>query len=444
MNSKMKSSKDRTYLLKKNILGSIAIKVCTGIVQFLSVPVTLECLTQYEYGIWLIISSILIWIDQFDIGLGNGLKNKLAEALANNDPQKARELVSTAFIMLILLVLPIMLLCYFAIGNIDLYDILNINPKIVPDLYDIIYITFSIVCMTFIFKFIGSTYAGLQLPAISNLLTLLGQTLALVIIYIMSMLGSSTLFNVSIAYTISPLIIYIFSYPITFARYKYLKPSLYSFSKNNLKELFSLGSGFFILQIASLFIFASSNLIIAKVLSPSEVTPYQIAYRFFNLPLMLFTLIITPFWAATTDAYTKGDWKWINKMMTHMKKVIICFLLLIFVMYFISPYVYMLWVGTEININNSLSACMALYIMIIIYSSCYSNFIYGTGKIRLITIMTSVEAIIFIPLAYFLGREYGLLGILLSLISVNLLCLVTNKIQFKRISNGTAKGLWNK
>ena len=72
----------RTRLVKKNILVSMLIKGWGSIVQFLLVPVTLGCLNQYEYGIWLTINSILVWIDSFDIGLGNGLRNNLAESLA--------------------------------------------------------------------------------------------------------------------------------------------------------------------------------------------------------------------------------------------------------------------------------------------------------------------------------------------------------------------------
>lgn len=75
----------RSALLKKNIAGSFFIKGWNCIVQLLLVPLTLNCLNQYEYGIWLTINSILIWIDQFDIGLGNGLRNKLAESIAQND-----------------------------------------------------------------------------------------------------------------------------------------------------------------------------------------------------------------------------------------------------------------------------------------------------------------------------------------------------------------------
>ena len=122
----------------------------------------------------------MLWIDQFDIGLGNGLRNKLAEALAKGDKEKARRLVSTTFMMLIIIVIPIVLILRIIIHNIDLHSLLNINSATVPNLEGIFVISIVFVGITFIFKFIGNVYLGLQLPAINNLLVVSGQTLALI------------------------------------------------------------------------------------------------------------------------------------------------------------------------------------------------------------------------------------------------------------------------
>ena len=80
----------RTVLMKKNILGSFIIRGWNCIVQLLLVPVTLNCLTQYEYGIWLTINGILLWMDSFDVGLGNGLRNQLTKAIAAKDYTRGR------------------------------------------------------------------------------------------------------------------------------------------------------------------------------------------------------------------------------------------------------------------------------------------------------------------------------------------------------------------
>lgn len=108
----MEDKDKRTSLIKKNIYFSFLIKGWGGLVIYLLVPITLKCLGEYKNGVWLTISSMLIWIDQFDIGLGNGLRNKLAIYMAENNYARAKEAISSAFAMLIFIVTPITL--YYA------------------------------------------------------------------------------------------------------------------------------------------------------------------------------------------------------------------------------------------------------------------------------------------------------------------------------------------
>ena len=434
----------RSVLMKKNIVASFLVKGWSCIVQLLLIPITLKCLNQYEYGIWITINSVLIWIDQMDIGLGNGLRNKLAESLALNDKEKARRQVSTAFIMLCLIVVPIIFVSILLINNIDCYSLLNVDALRVPNLEEIMITSFIMVGATFVFKLIGNVYLGLQLPAINNLLIVAGQTLALVIICILTFLGYHSLYKVAVAYTISPLIVYLIAYPITFRRYKYLSPSITEFDKKELYPLLSLGIGFFFIQIAGLAMFASSNVIISNILSPAEVTPYQIAYRYFSLVIVAFTIISAPLWTATTDAYTQNDKDWIKSMIKKMRKTMVVFAIILLIMLIASRFVYHVWIGSDVEIPLNLSVLMTIYIMLLVYSTCYSNMLFGIGKLKVITIVTVFEAIVYIPLAFYMGKAFGTLGIVASLIVVNLLCAITNRVQFSMLINGKAHGIWNK
>jgi O-antigen/teichoic acid export membrane protein len=65
----------RTHKALFNIASSFVIKGASILLSLLLVPLTLDYLNPYEYGIWLTLSSVLMWINYFDIGLGNGLRN---------------------------------------------------------------------------------------------------------------------------------------------------------------------------------------------------------------------------------------------------------------------------------------------------------------------------------------------------------------------------------
>ncbi len=439
-----KSEDQRTNLLKKNILYSFLIKGWSSLVQLILVPLTLNCLNQYEYGIWLTINSLLIWIDTFDIGLGNGLRNNLTIAIAQNNRERGRKLVSTTLVMLTIIVSVILFIVISLLHFVDAYKVLNVDIRQVSNLNDIIAVSIALVAATFIFKFIGNIYLAMQLPAVNNLIVALGQTVSLLGIYFLSLTQQVNLIQVAVVYTASPLLVYLCSYPITFTKYSYLRPSLQLFDRTELKSLFSLGIRFFIAQIAGLVIFASSNLIISHIFSPKEVTPYQIVYRYFGMTNILFTLISAPLWSATTDAYTRGDWDWIKRNMTKMHKVVLLMIGLLGVMFLVATPVYHLWVGKNIVITQTLSLLMAIYMVFIIIGTCYSNMLCGFGKIQVLTLVTIIEAIIYIPLALLLSKQLGTTGIILALVIVNAFSAVTNKIQFDKIMHGTARGIWNK
>ena len=436
---------ERTVKAKKNILASILIKGIDAIVYLLLVPVTLGYLNSYEYGIWLTLNSILMWINSFDIGLGNGMRNKLAEAIALNDRALGRAYVSTTFIMLIILMGSFIVIGSILGTFINWYAILNTSPIQVPNLSEIVYISFVIFCLNFIFKFIGNVYLAMQLPAVNNLMVVLGHVLSLIIIYILTLTTTGSLLWVALVYSASPLFIYIIAYPITFKKiYPYLAPSFNYYNKKYLRNLFNVGVQFFILQLSGILLFTFSNLLISHMFGPEYVTPYNIAYRYFSLVPMVMNLVLAPMWSATTDAYAKGDIVWIKRTIKGIHKILFLATIALIIMVVIAKYIYRVWIGTEIQIPLILSALIALYSTIIIWSLSYSNFLNGLGKLRLQTINTVVVAIMFIPVCYILGLQWGILGIVSGMCILNTTGLILNRFQFIRIVENRAIGIWNK
>lgn len=435
----------RTALIKKNIAGSLLIKGWSCIVQFLIIPLSLQCLTQYEYGIWLTINSILMGIDAIDVGLGNGLRNRLAEAMALDNYEMARRQVTTTFFMLVMIMLPLIVLFAVSMQFVDCNALMNVSPELVPDMRGVLVASVAIMGSTFIFKFIGNMYMGLQLPAINNLLVVLGQTVSLGVLFVLSFLGHSSLMTVAVAFTASPLLIYLIAYPVSFCgKYSFLAPSLRFFDKESLRSLFGLGVKFFVIQVSGLMLFMSSNVIISHVMNPAEVTPYQIAYRYFSILYMLFAIIASPLWSATTDAYTKGDWVWIRRAMRKMNLLLLACVAVVMFMIVVAPLFYHLWIGDKVEVGLSLNIMMAIYTYMLVVSNSYSYILMGIGKIRMILVVTVSEMIIFVPIEYFACKYAGTTGLLTSLILSTAICAILNNMQLKYLSLGKAKGIWNR
>jgi len=433
----------RSQKVKKNIIASTIIKVVDGVTNLLIVPVTLGYLSSYEYGVWLVLSSILSWINTFDIGLGNGLRNKLTESLAKGDQEASRKYVTTT--MFVLIVIVVVLICVFSplIMWMNWYSALNVEESIVPNLRSIVYTAFVLFCFNFAFKFIGNVYQALQLPAISNLIGFLGRFVALAAIFICSKIIKGNLLIVSIIYSASPLLVCIAFYPITFKTlYPFLSPSLKCFDRSCIKDLLSLSVLFFLLQLGGLVLFAMSNFMISKWFGPDEVTPYNISYQYFSLALVVFSLLITPLWSAVTDAFAKGEMEWIKNTHLKVKKLLLFIGALLLVMLFASSFVYHIWVGDGISVPFHMSALLALYVYITLWSVGYSYFLNGMNKLKIQAINTITMAILFYPVCFFLSKPFGVNGIIIGMCLLNIPGAVFNYIQFNKLIGRKATGLW--
>ncbi len=446
MSNEKSVSSQRSSLLQKNILASFIIKGWSALIVLLLVPATLHCLGDYKNGIWLTISSLLLWIDNMDIGLGNGLRNKIAEYMAHGEHERTRSLISSTFAMLTCIIIPVLLILLLLIIVSDPYTVFNATPSKVVHLDQVLMVTVTLVCTSFIFKLIGNFYMGMQLPAVSNLLIALGQTLALIGTYILLYSGCHSMMLIALVNTAAPLLVYMLAYPYTFFyKYPYLRPSFKLINFKEARAVINMGVQFFIMQISSVILFMTSNLLISNLFTPALVTPYQITYRYFSIMLVAFTVICMPFWNATTDAYERGDIQWIRNATRKLRLMIICMIVCMVMMVVVSPWVYSVWIGNDVTIDIRMSIVMATYIFILIYSMRYSYFINGIGKLRLQLIFTTVAAVIFIPLAYLTTQwTHSIIWFMIVMCLVNIPGLIVNRIQFYKLINGKANGIWMK
>lgn len=446
MSNEKSVSNQRSSLLQKNILASFFIKGWSAAIVLLLVPATLNCLGEYKNGIWLTISSLLLWIDNMDIGLGNGLRNKIAEYMAHGECERTRSLISSTFAMLTCIIIPVLIILILLIAIGDPYQVFNATPSKVDHLGQVLMVTVTLVCTSFIFKLIGNFYMGMQLPAVSNLLIAIGQTLALIGTYIVQWSGSHSLMHIALVNTAAPLLVYLLAFPYTFLyKYPHLRPSFRLINFKEAKNVINMGVQFFIMQISSVILFMTSNLLISNLFTPALVTPYQITYRYFSLMLVAFTVICMPFWNATTDAYERGDMQWIHNATRKLRLMIIGIIACMVMMVILSPWIYSIWIGDIVTIDMRMSIVMATYIFILIYSMRYSYFINGIGKLRLQLIFTTVAAVLFIPLAYLTTQlTHSIIWFMIIMCLVNIPGLIVNRIQFYKLINGKANGIWMK
>ncbi|MGL5623340.1 MATE family efflux transporter, partial [Cetobacterium sp.] len=144
--------KIKTDGLLLNILSNFIFKGLGIGLSFISIPIMLKYLDKDNYGLWILILSITNWIYTFDIGIGNGLKNRLAESLSKKNENEAKKYIATSYFFVTIISIIFLLISWIFLENIILTKLLNITYLSNDELNKIIFINIGFVCINFVFS----------------------------------------------------------------------------------------------------------------------------------------------------------------------------------------------------------------------------------------------------------------------------------------------------
>ncbi|MGB8492303.1 MAG: MATE family efflux transporter [Bacteroidales bacterium] len=439
---------ERSVKAKKNILASFIIKGCSIGISLLLVPLTINYVNSSRYGIWLTLSSIVAWLSFFDIGLTQGLRNRLAEARARNDDSIARVYVSTTYALLAIIF--IFIWCVFLIANnfLNWPAILKVPESMRSEISLLAVIVFTYFCITFVLKIVSTVLLADQQPARSSLIDLLGQLLSLVFIIVLVKTTEGSLVKLGIALCLSPLIILASANLILFrGAYRKFSPSFKHVKFKYARDLFSLGLVFFVIQFAAIIQFQTANIIIARNFGTEDVTAYNIVYRYFGILNMIFTIFLIPFWSASTEAYQKNDIQWIRNGIRKYTQLNVLMLIVGIVMLIASNPVYHFWLRGKVNIDFSLSFWGFLYFNVVIFGGKYVNFLNGISALRIQFISSTISPFLYIGIAVLLIKVYhlGVYSLYIASIIANYNAIILAPIQYTMIIVKKSKAaIWTK
>lgn len=432
----------RSRLALRNIACSLLLRGGSVAISFLLVPMTIGYIDDYSYGVWLTIFSLTTWISNLDLGIGAGLRNRLAEALAEDNLPLARIYIASALFLMTVIMAGIFLVAAIGCRFIDWYGLLSVDPTRVPGLPSLIITVIGIFCAGFVFRTIGSIYYALQLPAVNELLVLAGNLLAIIAVWIMTITMPGSLENVAIAMVLLPAIVYMIALPLTFRRFSHLTPRLSDITPRYFNSLVGLGLKFMATQVSFLVVCLASTVIVSHLFGPEEVTVFSVSFKYFYVLTVGFSIFMAPIWSAVTDAKSRGDRDWIiltiRRLLGLWTLMAICAALMIV----LAPWFYNLWIGDDIIIPTSLSFWWGAYVVLGALGSIYLNIINGYGHIWLHSLVACLVIIGFIPLAVWLGHLWGATGVVIAMCITAALDLLWAPVQAHLLLSGKARGIW--
>lgn len=443
---------ERTVKAKKNIIASVFIKGLSIIVGFLIMRVNLNYLDETKYGIWVTLYAFIAWFAFFEIGLGDGLKNKLAEALANKKYKLAKIYVSTTYAILSIITAVIAIV--FFIANYYFLDwtlLLGLEESSMSELTTLASILFGFFFLTFVIKLISVVLYADQRPAIANTFGPIGNLFVLIIMYILTLTTEGSLIYLGWVLSVIPMIVLLMASIYFYSgEYKRIAPSYKYVKFSFAKGLLNLGVKFFLIQISALIMFQSSNFIIALYYGVKEVTPFNFAHKYFSIILMIFTIVVTPFWSAFTEAWTKKDIKWIQKTIKNLFRIWIGAVIVSIFLFLISDIFFEIWVGEEkmktMVISTKLKLSLIIYFLLFTFGSVFNMFINGVGKLTIQMYSLLIGALMFVPISIFFIKylHWGIESVVVASIIANFYSPFIAPIQYYKLIKNKANGIWNK
>lgn len=405
----------RSEKVLSNVILSLLVRGGGIVVTLMLVPLTINYINKTDYGIWLTISSVVNWLAFFDIGLGNGLRNKVAEAAALNDYNLAKKYICSTYWVMSIISLIIACCFYFVNKFINWQNFLNITTQSNERLQTIMLFMVWTFCVLFVLRILNSILTAIHKTALSGFISFLGQAGVLVGVVFLRLFVKPDLLTLTIILNVIPVLILLIASAYLYAtKLSYLRPEISNFDKKQFKDILNLGGAFFIVQIGALVLFQTDNFIISKVIGPGAVTEFNVSFKLFSIISMASFIILTPYWSAYTDAWTRKDFSWMQKNLIVIRKIWIVTSIVAIIIYVLSPFLYHLWVGDTVKISRAVSFANLIYVIVLCFQASHNYVINGIGKIRVQVYLMIISAILNIPLSFLLGHLYGVPGIVYS------------------------------
>lgn len=409
---KIKLEKSEKNLLI-NILIAFGIKGLSLLISLFSTPLYIKYFDDNTVlGVWYTILSVLTWITIADLGLGNGLRNKLTQDLAQNDKLAAKKHISSAYVVISVIIIPITILGIVLIQVLDLNTLLNISESVISNktLRLSVTILFSGVCLQFIVKIISNVLYAIQRPSINNVKALITSIIPLLYIACFKSENiESNLIALSVVHVIAVLLPSLVATFVIFGGFlKDCRPSLRLYEKKYANDIIGLGLKFFLAQIFFMMLMSTNEVLITKFYKPEDVVEYSIYYKLFTTVGSLFMLALTPLWSKLTQDISKKRFSVVKKTNRILYGISGLCLLAQFAIIPILQWFLDFWLKeNSITVNLHTALIFAFFGGVYVFNVALTTLANGIGELKTQMIFYGIGSIAKIPILM-IFRNMGL------------------------------------
>lgn len=392
--------------------------------SLVTVPLVLGALGKAGFGLWNTITTVTAWVAMFDLGLSNGLVNRLAKAYGRQDEAEANRYFVTALAAMIGLALVLAVLLSAAIPLVPWPQLLGVRGEV-----DDATVRWSVLAALGLFAaamplgVVWQLFAGYQRAYVTNGFNLVGAVLGFGVLLLAVALGASLPWLIVAVATGGILAGSAgFGYAI-FRGFPWITLRARYASWSTLRSLMSLSVPMFLFQLGALAVNETQSIIIAQRCGLATVADFGIAMRLYLLTASLIQLGTSSFLPPLREAHERGDVPWVRTAFVRLMLVRLAIALCGgTVMVLLGNVILRVWLGrTDIAFSHQVWLALAVVQLVTVWASTFIELLWIMDRLWVLVALVGANAAVSIPLTWHLAPQFGVLGAIIALGTVPVL-----------------------
>ena len=397
--------KTKNSAFKANV-ASLMSKIVSVIGPLILVPIFVKYLTIEEYGIWLIVLSIMSFFYLTNVGILQVVTNAIAKDISMEKVDYYSQVASSGYYLFRKITLSVLLIAATIFAVISYFDPAIYNKGAVP-----LAIMLTAILVTYPLFVYRNVLRGLDQIHLEQMCEILLGSVTRYIATIIALLSGFKLIMLAVIYGIGH------CFPSLGAKYvlKKLIPK-FKISRANrsaeiTKNMIRPSASFFILMVSGSLLSSTDNLVIGTFVGAESVPMYAIPMQLILLFLHTIGIVSITKMPLMSGLYKKGNFKELQSLYRTLLffSSMIASIAIVNLIFF-GEVIIVAWAGPEIFPGNDVFFLMLFFTFIFSLSWPSDAVLTASEKHAAYANMTVVEAILNVILTIYLTYKYGLIG----------------------------------
>ena len=408
---------------KRIAAGTAASYLNTGVSMLgtlILVPMYLHYLGKEQYGLWLVVLSIVGYLGLSNLGIAQSVSNFVASANARKDSEGIRAIVATGFWLYVIIIVIALIFVFGVVLLAPLESLIKVSSSLKNVVIPVLIISSFFFLLQLPLTIFRVTLRSLNLIYKEQLFGIMFIVIQFVGVLFVLLSGIGII-GLSVVYgavgVLSGVILFTYLHRIVPG----ISISREFVDKKLAKKLMKPGIYFFILQLSGGLVWGTDNIIISAVLGTAAVAPYAVAFKFFMMSSGIASVITSNMLPTITSAYALNNKQHLSNIYTNALRI--CFglaLLAFFLLISVGSDLMIKWIGIDNYVGNPtfyLFICL-IFVQILLHPP--DSILMGTTQHRGYAKMAVFEGVINLLLSLWWIHIWGVAGVAAATLTARL------------------------